>query len=1538
MKKILSLLIALTLIVSCVSILASCNDGKSAYEIAVENGFDGTVEEWLESLKGGESAYEIAVRNGFVGTEAEWLESLKGEKGDAGAQGPQGEKGDKGDTGATGAAGAQGPQGEKGDKGDTGATGATGAQGPQGEKGDKGDTGATGATGAQGPQGEKGDKGDTGATGATGAQGPQGEKGDKGDTGATGATGAQGPQGEKGDKGEQGATIAKIELVEGKFIITLTDGTVLDPIVFEHNHIAASEWIIDKAATCTEKGVRHTVCAICNAVVHTENIDMLGHVAGEWTVVKESTESSTGLKQLFCTVCNEVMQETIIPIKNNYDGSEVTITFYHTMGSNLSTVLDNYIEEFNELYPNITIIHKQVGSYDAVRNQISTEITVGNQPNIAYCYPDHVALYNLSGTVVPLDELIASNVEITRADGTKERMGLTEAQTNDFIGAFYNEGRVYGDDKMYTMPLSKSTEVLYYNKTFFDANGLTPPTTWGEMEELCKKIKEIDPDCIPLGYDSESNWFITMCEQYGSPYTSATDDRLLFNNAINRFFVEKFAKWYANGWVTTMGTYGSYTSGLFTTIGNSHTDTDGNYVKIVKSYMSIGSSAGATHQRPAADWTGNYPFEVGIAPIPQVDADNPKVSFQGPSLCIFQQENEQEIYASWLFVKYLTTNVDFQAEFSMASGYIPVIKSVSTNPIYAAFLANTNGGSNISALSAKVCLEQANSYFVSPAFINSDKVAKEVGVLMQTCFLDYQSATDTLDMIKKNFNNSIEKLGGTVALPNTTSGLEDAELYLLKLYIEELDITATDYSVVPIVLINGIKYDIEWTVDTNKVTIYAADGMVHVNVDERSPEEVPYNLTAVIKANNGDSKTVNFSLTVPKYHVDSHSDYMAAQAGDKLNVEGIVVAINSKSAGNSKNHLFLMDASGKGGYYSYQMEDDPVADLGIEVGMTVSVSGPCAPYNGMQEIKGGVATIVDSTVKTFDFIDITDKFQAGTDFNQFVALPVIIRGVTISYQDLSNQYLYFELNGVKSHVRTYVTDFPTSLKAEDKAAIDDEHASHFGYIADVAGILITYSGTPYLIPVSATPFTNFQTVEKTPTEKVLAELADLKIDASVSADKVIDLLATGKYYDDVTITWTTDDTTGAATIADGKLTLVVPDKAATVKVTATVTCGEITETKTFEIKLSKTATPVKDLNALGIAQESYTTRKYIAAGIITEIKNDNYGNLYIKDESGDTLYIYGIYIDGKNCGDADAKPQVGDYLMVIGVVGHDQGTPQMKNADLVFTTAPSTLRDAGNAGAALESNKYTENKFLVTGVITEIANTQYGNLYIKDEAGNTLYIYGLYDQAGNRFDKFAKQPAVGDTITVLSTAGNYKGTPQLKNATIVCLTPAAPAEGDTEEGGSEEGGTTTVPEGGITVEGNKVTAIIANYAYANGWVNSMPYNEFKLGADITVTATGTPDVYYGLSTGKYYEKNGTWRIYQMECPSVTITAAEGKKIVSVKITYISDKDGTLTLGEAQIASDTVVTVNAESVTFGVSNTGTATNGQARITAIEVIFE
>ena len=444
---------------------------------------------------------------------------------------------------------------------------------------------------------------------------------------------------------------------------------------------------------------------------------------------------------------NTILGNFVIP-EGGYDGSEVTIKFGHTMGAKLQEVLNYHIGEFNKLYPNIHIEHSSYGGWSDIAGLINTEIMGDNQPNIAYCYPDHVSMYNTAKSTVILDDLIASEIQVTRADGTTEVLGLTAEQIDDFIDGFYTEGAVYGDGLMYTMPLSKSTEVLYYNKTFFDENGLTVPTTWDEMEEVCKKILELDPTSIPLGYDSEDNMFITLCEQYGYDYTSATGEHYLFNNDNCKSFVKELREWYQAGYITTEALYGTYTSGLFTELDKT----------VSHSYMCIGSTGGASYQIPE----GNA-FEVGVAPIPQVNADAPKVISQGPSLCILKggQTSDQQVLASWLFVKYLTTNMAFQTEFSSTSGYMPVIESAQTNDIYAGWLGKANGAEFLTAMVVKVGLEQADSYFTSPAFNGSSVARSQVGSLLAKCMSE--STTDVDGMINDAFDNTYDEcvfLGG----------------------------------------------------------------------------------------------------------------------------------------------------------------------------------------------------------------------------------------------------------------------------------------------------------------------------------------------------------------------------------------------------------------------------------------------------------------------------------------------------------------------------------------------------------------------------------------------------------------------------------------------------------------------------------------------------------------------------------------------------------------------------------------------------------
>ncbi len=423
----------------------------------------------------------------------------------------------------------------------------------------------------------------------------------------------------------------------------------------------------------------------------------------------------------------------------------ITIDFYSTMGQSLKEAFDDMLNnEFKQLYPNITVNHTSIGGYDDVRSQVVTELATGVGPDITYCYADHVALYNSTGRVVQLDGLIAD-----------EKLGFSEEEIANFIPGYYEEGRSYGDNRMYSLPFSKSTEVLYYDQTFFEEHNLKVPETWDELEETCKKIQEIDYNSIPLGYDSEANWFITMCEQLKSPYTSNDPkNHFLFDNQTNRQFVEKYKSWYDKGYLTTQQIYKSYTSGLFTEQGQGKT----------RAYMCIGSSAGASHQIPAKV-NNEYPFKVGIAPIPQADSNNKKAISQGPSVCLFNQKDKdpQKVLAAWLLMKWMCSDPVVQATFSMKSGYVPVVKTVNDIPAYADFLEKgkqTYEGNKINdyvtSLAGNVCREMSDWYFTSPAFVGSSAARDAVGQIMYDVFVGNETIDSAFAKALEDCNKAIK--------------------------------------------------------------------------------------------------------------------------------------------------------------------------------------------------------------------------------------------------------------------------------------------------------------------------------------------------------------------------------------------------------------------------------------------------------------------------------------------------------------------------------------------------------------------------------------------------------------------------------------------------------------------------------------------------------------------------------------------------------------------------------------------------------------
>ena len=235
--------------------------------------------------------------------------------------------------------------------------------------------------------------------------------------------------------------------------------------------------------------------------------------------------------------------------------------------------------------------------------------------------------------------------------------------------------------------------------------------------------------------------------------------------------------------------------------------------------------------------------------------------------------------------------------------------------------------------------------------------------------------------------------------------------------------------------------------------------------------------------------------------------------------------------------------------------------------------------------------------------------------------------------------------------------------------------------------------------------------------------------------------------------------------------------------------------------------------ALGEGKEAgqYTEDKYFVTGKITAIASTKYGNLYITDDAGNEIYVYGVYTkDGEGLFETlDPQPKVGDTITVYGVVGKYNTTVQIKSGWLqnlvagdggaVEDTDPKadsvlTVKQAIDLGLSKKHDIYTTNKYYVTGTIVEIYNEQYGNMKITDADGNILTLYGTYDEDGNRFDAMEVKPAVGDEITIYGVIGQYNGTAQVKNGTFKTA-PATDDGNDDTTGGATGGDNTT---GGAT--------------------------------------------------------------------------------------------------------------------------------------------
>ena len=417
-------------------------------------------------------------------------------------------------------------------------------------------------------------------------------------------------------------------------------------------------------------------------------------------------------------------------IPEEFDESKkYEITFWAKNDTNKTqtAVYEKAIEDFEKLYPNITINMRLYTDYGRIYNDVITNIATNTTPNVCITYPDHIATY-LTGqnSVVALDELFANEKYGFGGSFLKYEAPTREEMIPEFLDGCIVEG------KYYAVPYMRSTEACYINKTYVEALGYEVPDilTWDFIWEVSEAATKMADDetyalngqnvMIPFIYKSTDNLMIQMIRQKGYDYSKENGEILLFNDNTKEllYTVADHVK-----------------TGAFSTFKIS--SYPANFLNAGQCVFAIDSTAGATWMgmdAPLSDIPEDkkVEFETVVRMVPQFNPENPQMISQGPSVCIFNKADADEVLASWIFTQYLLTN-EVQNGYAMTEGYVPVTSKAQNSEEYQSYLKGTDKvlHYDVKIAATKLLLEHTEDTFVTPVFNGSASLRDASGQLIE---------------------------------------------------------------------------------------------------------------------------------------------------------------------------------------------------------------------------------------------------------------------------------------------------------------------------------------------------------------------------------------------------------------------------------------------------------------------------------------------------------------------------------------------------------------------------------------------------------------------------------------------------------------------------------------------------------------------------------------------------------------------------------------------------------------------------------------
>jgi multiple sugar transport system substrate-binding protein len=331
------------------------------------------------------------------------------------------------------------------------------------------------------------------------------------------------------------------------------------------------------------------------------------------------------------------------------DSGRVTVTFWHGMESGINNkILQAKVDEFNARHPDIFIDAQVYGAADQLGPKLDAAVAGKTPPDLLWWSPAFFPKYAEADALRNIDEFIAQDQSFRRDD------------VYDYLwelGTF--EGRIY------VTPFSANNLGLYYNKKMLSAAGVTqPPQTWDEFKLAARKLTRdgVYGFQIPVGTSEWTVWtWQCFLWQAGGEILTPDKKRAAFNSSAG---------------VAALDFWRS----LFNEKLANFSETDAGYKpdnilagRIAMTINGPWNYSGLKEQKEV---------EIGVFPLPK--KERAATNIGGESLFLFRTNARRE-RAAWEFMKFVMSP-DFQVDWAMNTGYLPVSKSAASSEKYQAFL------------------------------------------------------------------------------------------------------------------------------------------------------------------------------------------------------------------------------------------------------------------------------------------------------------------------------------------------------------------------------------------------------------------------------------------------------------------------------------------------------------------------------------------------------------------------------------------------------------------------------------------------------------------------------------------------------------------------------------------------------------------------------------------------------------------------------------------------------------------------------------